>query len=338
MSLSAILVGCIEPIDIRVERQPNRLIIEGMLVDSEEFQTVTIRRIPDGEEGYFNVDGADVLIESSTADNFTFEETSPGVYKPTACISLLEGEQYRLVISLSDSLLIVSDWQSVPSPIGLESAYSAPVSERYINDLGLSVPTNGFSYYVSTGPSTVNNTYVRYAYQQAYVMTSPFSSPLCSECSGCYIVSNGRDFVKTGAIENGLGKRLQAFQIGFLPVSLEYSIRKSLRILQFSVNKSTYDYYLLLERQKNINGTIFDPPPAVAAGNLRVLNDPERVVYGYFEVNRLAEISVGASASDSPFRFKTFGEVCSSFAVNVPSQCFDCRVMEGATHERPAWF
>jgi len=335
--MSQCLVSCIDPFSLDVDRQPNRLIVEGVLSDNPEFQSVTLRFNPTGEESS-QVFGASVFIETGDEILLPMLEVALGKYVPYEPLSIYDGERYRLVVDIGDSITLVSGWQVVPQAIVLESAHFEPAAQRSLNDNGYYVSMQGFAYFVSSGAATVSDIFIRYDYQQAYVMESPMRSSLCSLCTGCIIVSKSRNFVRTTSVHSGAGKKVSNLQMAFIPTSYEYSIRKTLRILQFSINEDTYNYYSLLERQMKLQGSLFDPPPAVAISNIKDTRNPERMVYGFFEVSRVTEKSVVVRRSDSPFLLRTFSEICTPNNLYTNPQCADCRLKEGATHERPVWF
>lgn len=51
---------------------------------------------------------------------------------------------------------------------------------------------------------------------------------------------------------------------------------------QLSLNKSTYDYFKIINDQVNANGGLNAPPPAPLLGNLFNPNDPNEIVLGQF--------------------------------------------------------
>ncbi|MEQ9375482.1 MAG: DUF4249 domain-containing protein [Imperialibacter sp.] len=333
-----LLAGCIEPFSLDIERVSNQVIVEAILSNHPELQSVKLRQTPNDPLGFIELEGAIVKVENSNGIKFSFSEASAGTYYPTTPIEITNEEKYRLLVDLGDSMQIVSNWQSVPPPLKIETAYVSPTIEQSLNDNGYLIPYYGFSYYVTSEYTNATSTFVRYSYQSAYIMESPMRSSLCWDCTGCYIVSNAKDFIKTAFVENGSRKRLSNYQIAFINSSYEYSIKKTLRIFQHSINEDTYEYYATIEQQKNLKGTIFDPPPAIAKTNLKDVRNPERAIYGFFEVNSVDEASVSTNGNSAPFAVRTFDEICTPYNLYTNPQCADCRVKEGATNERPAWF
>lgn len=329
--------SCIDPFEADVPTQPRTIVVEGMLSDDPEFQSVSLRLHSPGDSVRSEISEASVVLERGDNALIPFEETEPGIYRPVSSVIMFDGEMYRLRVEIGDTVEIESGWQEVPPKIGLESAWFAITERTSINANGYVVPTRGVSYYVTTKPAFAANIFLRYSYISAYIMKSPMSGN-CTPCTNCYIIAPAKNHIKTARIQNSIGKGLDNLEIAFVQPYQDYSIRKTLRILQFSINKETYDYYVYIERQKELSGSLFDPPPAVLMSNLTGKKKPDRQLYGLFEVNRMADIPVPVTRDAFSFHITTFEEVCTPNNLNTNPQCADCRVWPGATRERPEWF
>lgn len=56
-------------------------------------------------------------------------------------------------------------------------------------------------------------------------------------------------------------------------------------IQQFSISKSSYEFWSLLKTQATNLGTPFSPPPALIEGNIQNLQNPDEIIIGHFDVN-----------------------------------------------------
>lgn len=54
---------------------------------------------------------------------------------------------------------------------------------------------------------------------------------------------------------------------------------------QFGLSKATYDFYTKLNQQFKANGNLFDPVTAQVESNVRCVNDPTKLVLGFFDVS-----------------------------------------------------
>lgn len=343
-ALAALFIaGCIERFEVPVERRSNIYVVEGRITNLPEYQSIRIRRHTQNREILKEVSRARVSLERHDGSYTQLQENRLGEYRPAEPLQLEPTSRYRLHVALGDTVRVVSTWQEVPSGVGIADARAEAVIKGNITDEGFVAPDNGFNYFITTIPSPVKNLYLRYDLQDAYIMEAPFRSTLCTDCNGCFIVGEPHNILKTNAIENGLGKQISDFLVTFVPVSVEHSIRNTVRLLQFAITEEAYEYYTAIELQQKLSGTTFDPPPAIIRGNLMDTESPERTVYGFFELSTATEASVAVRSSDAPFRVPDFIQECTlnngqgNINYNKP-ECFDCRTMEGATHQRPAWF
>ena len=61
---------------------------------------------------------------------------------------------------------------------------------------------------------------------------------------------------------------------------------------QRSLTKSAFQFFDLLQNQLNIQGNIFDPPPAKLGTNIINLDNPDEDVIGYFGVSDVSRDSL----------------------------------------------
>lgn len=342
-SILMVIHSCIEPFSIDLDTTDNQtIVIEGMISNVSEFQEIIIKRHIPGDSARM-LGGAQVFLEKETGEKFKLTEKGNGKYYPDTSLSIIEGASYRLLIDLGDSASIESGWQRAPLPLEVENSYFQPSFNVVVNDLGFNVQTNGFRYLISTTPTISENTYLRYDYQYAYLMESPFQSTLCADCTSCFILGKSRDFIKTAEISGSIGAQLKDLEVAFIPSNVEYSLVKTVRILQFSLTEKAYEFYRLIEQQKSLEGTIFDPPPAILETSFTDRKNPSRRIYGVFDLNAATETSVTVRTGDAGFRIDTFREVCtreSRFGNpdRTKPECFDCKTKEGSTFIRPTWF
>ena len=98
------------------------------------------------------------------------------------------------------------------------------------------------------------------------------------------------------------------------------------RVKQYSQTKEAHQFFKLLNDQLSIDGDIFDAPPAQIRGNFYKLDDFEQPVLGYFWL--------GDVKTDSVFIEKESLEVQQA----LKEFNDDCRVLDGATIERPLYW
>ena len=92
------------------------------------------------------------------------------------------------------------------------------------------------------------------------------------------------------------------------------------------MTREALDYWVDVDRVSNQQGSIFDAPPAVVAGNLFNVSDSSNQVFGFFEANAVdTAFMFTLPQSFAPFRLEPF---CAPFPWSnpplYPPECYDC--------------
>ena len=144
-------------------------------------------------------------------------------------------------------------------------------------------------------------------------------------CFTCYLrqeVGNSSVFVTNDDNFNGLTTKLK---VVFIPDDgLRFITFSRLDLTQLSISSEAYRFLRLVKQQTEISGSVFDPPPATIRGNMISLDNPNEVVLGYF-----------LAAGESKKRIYIDG---TRLDFKQPDGLItdDCRVVKGATTEKPA--
>ena len=64
-----------------------------------------------------------------------------------------------------------------------------------------------------------------------------------------------------------------------------------------ALSASAYTFLNNLEKQINVEGSIFDPPPSFLRGNILNIEQPEKIALGYFYVAGVAESDIAIDRS-----------------------------------------
>ncbi|NJK95383.1 MAG: DUF4249 family protein [Bacteroidales bacterium] len=63
-----------------------------------------------------------------------------------------------------------------------------------------------------------------------------------------------------------------------------------LSIDKYNMSNETHQYYLNIKKQLEASGKIFDPTPSQILGNLKCINNPEKLAFGFFEVSYIQKL------------------------------------------------
>ena len=94
-------------------------------------------------------------------------------------------------------------------------------------------------------------------------------------------------------------------------------------VKQLIITQIAYRFLMLVKQQNEINGSVFDPPPANIRGNVVSLDNPEETILGYFMAAGEREKRIYINGQDMNFR---------QLVAIVPE---DCREIAGSTISPP---
>ena len=77
-------------------------------------------------------------------------------------------------------------------------------------------------------------------------------------------------------------------------------IKYSMLVRQYALDSSAYDYWLLVQKQSQSLGGLFDIIPAQLVGNMHNLTKPSEPVYGYISASSLQQQRIFISNQDLP--------------------------------------
>ena len=152
-------------------------------------------------------------------------------------------------------------------------------------------------------------------------------------CSKCWIMENNSGDGLRAYLDDQTNGQEITLKVGFIQDNgLRFANQTVpekqyyVEVEQFSVTKDAFAFNNLLQSQLEIDGDIFDPPPATVRGNIFNVNDEDEVVIGLFGVT--------AVRTKSAFITRDMLEDIQRW----PEPCGDCRVRAGATVETPEPF
>ena len=112
----------------------------------------------------------------------------------------------------------------------------------------------------------------------------------------------------------------------FASRSLDPNKQYYIEVEQWALSGEAFAFTSLLSSQLEIDGDIFDPPPAEIRGNISNINDPDEIVIGFFGAYSVQKKGVFVKRDD--LEFIQFN----------PRPCGDCRNRAGGTVTIPDVF
>lgn len=260
------LVGftaCEDVIEIDVPEGKTRLVVEGMITDREELQTVKLKYTAP----YFSnqptpvVQEAAVYITDDQGQKITLTETAPGVYQHEFAgiygrsyqlhIETAQGEQYH---SLKETMM--------PVP---------PIDTIYATFEKASINNEEEGYYVainSTDPADTVNFYRWRYYVNGQLQNEPEDL-----------------FFGNDRLIDGLdGIMVNFYRDPLLPDDVAI-------VEQMSISEDAYNFLNLLYQQTVSGGAQFSPPPAPIKGNIINTKDGDYAL-GFFMVTAITTAEI----------------------------------------------
>ena len=301
-------ISCITPIEFKVPDSEPLLVVDGMITNEPGPYTVKLFKsfvINDRYENPVTEFGAEVILHDSDGNQESLAEVDRGVYRTGGIIQGIIGKSYYITIKTLDGGRYESEPETILPPGTLED-----LSYRYRSGIevinGNQVPVRGFDIFID-GSAESDARLLRWKMTGTYkILTFPelktritdrgtFPDPL--PCSGYQIDDDGgvekvgpcvcctcwvntvSDFPVLSDDRFTGGQEFNDILVDFVPLDRRLFYEKfHAEVSQLSLNKTTYEFWKAVRDQKNGATSLFQPPNALARGNVRSLNSDQQVL------------------------------------------------------------
>ncbi|RAK67044.1 DUF4249 domain-containing protein [Hymenobacter edaphi] len=283
----ALLAGCIEPYDPKVDnREINLLVVDGFINTSgvttiklSRAQTLTTKGGPPPETR------AVVFIEEEGGRRYPLTEGAAGTYA-SAPLQLTPGRPVRLHLTTAGRREYASD-------------YSRALVTPPIDSISFRAGEGKLRLYVNTHDALDQARHFRWSYEETWEFTSRFESQLMYRNNALVPRTDniyrcwGSELPSTIVLGNTLRLSRNVVAEQPLTVLLDTSpklfIKYSVLVRQYAVTPEEYAYWELLRKNTEQLGTLFDPLPSQLTGNVRSLSDPAEQVLGWVGAQSMTE-------------------------------------------------
>ena len=279
------LSSCMEEVQLPPRSVASRLVVEGLITDGAPPYTVKLtftgaynsllygqNEIP--VEGVAvsitEVGGRTVQLQQDPITPFFYWQRDPDLVGTV-------GKNHVLAVELVDGTRYVSDPEPlnpVPAIDRLYAEYRPRTNDDFSNP-------DYYEVLLDTQDPDKPGNYYRwsaYGYVPRFSTGEPrgFADICCQYCF--YPVYGSGSDVQSDALING--KAISRRPIHASPIY--YPGQHFIEVRQYSFSKSAYQFWTRFEEQRKRTGSLFDPLPASIEGNVHDVNDPNRLVLGYF--------------------------------------------------------
>ena len=295
-----LFTSCEEIYKADIDYANGQLVVESLVTNelSKNFVRLTKTRNFNDEVSVVGISGATVeLIENKTRVIRT-TESSTGYYTFTTVPE--SGSSYHLRITVKGDLYESREVTMPPLPtftnlntvkitktVFVASGESNPLPyEKQYREIHVDIPvTPELSHYRFDLRSVFE-----WSWDSTFIPPSPTGIPTGY---GFYAYSQTEKFV-LAAPQNfsqaGNIQKFPLFQISYNAIDYLYSDTLKpkgwiLVIEQYGTSKESYEYHENLNNQFSAVGSLFDPVQNQVHGNIICKSDPNKVVYGFFDLN-----------------------------------------------------
>ncbi|HEY9115225.1 MAG TPA: DUF4249 domain-containing protein [Bacteroidales bacterium] len=314
--LASLLASCTDLYWPEIDKYEGALVVDGMLTNEPgpytiRLQTTTPLRSP----AIKPLSDAEVMITDELGNIEFFHETESGVYTNNSPdFQGKIGHSYQLTVAIADNKTYISSWEKLPPPIEINSVYA----EIEYHEVAEDETYPGYQFYIDTDEASTDTTYLLWRAESTYKYKStfqiffyydgnlhPFSD--FDSLQTCYL-TNPVPMLNTYKLVNSDENKVNRFPLFFVSTEdKKLSIRYSALVKQLSLTETTYNYWSSLQKQEDIQGSLYTNQPYQIRGNMKNLESDDEPVMGCFLV---AGISQKRIFVDRPFGVQFFYGEC----------------------------
>jgi len=327
--------NCVQEFNPKPQSYENLLVIDAILTDGEDpFEVKLSRSIPLDTTGFVGETRASVSLITEEGEQYNLMETIPGVYQYQGIIGAEVGKSYQLKIQTQNGNQYESEFVTMRNTPAIDSVTYKFEPRESAGQIGIQL-------YVNTHDPTNNTNYYRWEWDETWIFFTPYNSNIYWE-DGQILNREERinicwKFHESSAIDIASTKNLTVDRISDHPllyVSSEtdrLQTKYSVRVKQYGLSETSYNYWRELKNATENLGTLFDPQPSIVQGNYRNINDDSDLVLGYFDATTVSEQRIFVNRRDLPsFRVPNYYAQCTDSIVSrgqIPDMVRDLYVL-----------
>lgn len=285
-----------------VTNAPDYLVVEGLLNTGEGGTRIRLSRTTKVDRGNDIVGDATatVTVEGKDNSSVALVHQGAGIYTHPDP-GLLIGNEYRVRIHTNDGKEYLSAYVIAKLTPSIDSITWKRMPDR------------GVGLFINSHDNTNNTRYYRWEYDETWEIHSFYFSTFVFEngavrrrllpeedVSVCWrhVASTKILLGSTAKLTSDVISQIPIFGFGFGDERL--SVRYSLLVRQYALDKAAFEYYYLLKKNTESIGTVFDPMPSEVKGNISCMTNPAEPVLGFISASDVQEKRIFISASEVP--------------------------------------
>lgn len=249
--------------------------------------------------------GAKVTVEDDHQNSYPLYETVTGTYSSLSTLPLNAAYQYRLHIFTAGKEEYLSD---------LVPFKSAPA----IDSIGWNLQDGGVQIYLNTHDPNDTTRYYRWEYSETWEIQTYYYSnykyissdstviPRDQQVNICWQSDNSTNIWLGSSAKLSSDVIYQTPLPYIQPHDPKLSVLYSIWVKQYALDLNGYNYWLAMKNNTENVGSIFDPQPNEAVGNIHCVTNPAENVVGYVSAGNTDEKRVFISNKSLPQGWNLF--------------------------------
>jgi hypothetical protein len=339
--------GCIREISFEApEADSSELVVSGSFTNLSGPHILRLLHPGDFETRDFSaVVGAEVrLVDETEGHSYPFAERFVPAHRyQLDSVSGIPGHIYHLEIRLNTGQEYRSSSDRMPEPIPADSLL---LDDRWVllpNSEGRLVQTpEAFLRIYSHLPAQIPaDVCLRWDSDCTFIFQElQLPGPFAPAARQCFISSSSsQQLVELLDMANYQGGANVSAEVGRLRVNYFFENRVALIGRQRTITREAFNYWKKVKSVVEPQGTIFDPPPARIAGNVRQTNDPNVRALGLFEIAAVDTLIRFANRGNLSFELRNYVvPYCNGAQSSIKNECFNCLVFPNSTLLKPEWW
>lgn len=320
------VAGCVEEIDFSQDEVQGALVVDGYISQGVGPHTLKLFRSANLSTTVFPaINNATVYLVDQDGNRTLYSAIGEGTYMiPEGVQTVLPGEEYHLEIKYASSNY-TTDPERVPDPLRPDSSWYQ-IDGSYID------------IWVANNKPDVEQLFIKWEIINYWALSEYICSPLKSPKT-CYfrrpVYPQNIPLFEASRIPTGTDFNVI---VGEKFIDYLFGNPQSWLIVQETLTPEAFEYFSKVNLITTQSGSLFDPQPATAVGNVHNVDDPDDIALGYF----------AATARDSTLFFSYRGDFVRQFQVNpycgipgfpIPSpECCNCLRLQDAECEKPPYW
>jgi len=281
--LIVLLSSCITQFIPQITEEKELLVVQGLITDHQETDTIKLSKsLPFGHINEATpVSGSKVSISDNMGNSFGLKEIKNGTYITDANnFKGVPGRYYTLHINTNSDNL---NYESLP----IEMKAVPPIDSLYYDKIVVEPPSENFKgidacqIYLNTHDPSDNCKYYRWDYSETWQLRLLFDVPNQT----CWISdrSHAINIKSTAAFNDAT---INSLPVNYITNATDrLKTRYSIEVNQYSLSEEEFNYWEKIQNVAIQVGGLYDIIPSSIPSNIHCIENPEKVVLGYFSVS-----------------------------------------------------